>query len=114
MSLKSLLSNTNAGGTKCTIQTKTADKVTSTRGKVAETWANTYTSVECALQKITGQMRREESGLHEDSTHLLFLEYSAVISAGNRVVVGSDTYFVLDVDPVGQHHKEVQLKLLNL
>ncbi|OGS40468.1 MAG: hypothetical protein A3K77_00525 [Euryarchaeota archaeon RBG_13_31_8] len=111
--LGGILNNTSAGATTCTIQTKTLDKASSAKGVVTETWADTYTSVKCTLQEITGKLDRTRLGAFQDETHVLFLEYSNTILAGYRVVVSSITYFVTNVKILGQHHKMAFLKLMS-
>lgn len=110
MSFTGLLNNT------CTIQTKSSDYTTTADGTVTETWANTYTSVPCRLDKLRSSYNQERIGLDPESTHILFVEYSRTIVRGNRVIVDSITYFVLNVDdPTGHnHHKECELKLLEV
>lgn len=100
----------------CTIQTKSDNYTTNADGTVSETWANTYTSIPCRIDKLGSTYNQSMGGLDPKSTHILFLESSRTIARGNRVIVDSITYFVLNSDdPTGKgHHLECEVKLLEV
>lgn len=95
----------------CTIQTRST--VADGSGGVTETWANTYTSTPCYLSKTSiGAGAPAQGGkftIHTAWT--LAVAYDQAIAAGNRVVMGGDTYEVVSV---GDDDTERALRVANI
>lgn len=82
----------------CTIQTATS---TSTKGSVATSYANTYTSVPCRVAGV-GSATERELGMAPTSivTHVLTVGHAQELNASDRVIHAGVTYEV--VAPVGK------------
>jgi len=81
----------------CTIQTPTD---TNTKGSVATTYANTYTSVPCRLANRNrfNQERELGMGLVAITDYVLTVAFDQAIEPAYRVVHGGVTYEVITVD----------------
>lgn len=77
----------------CTIQTATQ---TNTKGSVAATFANTYTSVPCRMAAVNPNVAEREIGaaLAVVSAHVLTVAFDQAVGATDRVVHGGVTYEV--------------------
>ncbi len=80
----------------CTIQVPTE---TNTKGSVATTYANTYTSVPCRIMPARNEGREYVTGekVTRRATYVLTLPFDQAIDATYRVIVDGDTYEVLGV-----------------
>jgi SPP1 family predicted phage head-tail adaptor len=87
----------NLLGDTCTIQTK-AVTLDST-GNPTESYTNTYTSVACRLDAVSGRGERALWGrLAAVSDWILSIKYDQTISEADRVIYGGTTYFVTAVE----------------
>jgi SPP1 family predicted phage head-tail adaptor len=83
----------------CTVQTKTVS-VDST-GNPIESWADTYTSVACRLDAVTGGGERALWGrLAAVSDWILSIPYDQSVSEAMRVVYGGTTFYITAVEDV--------------
>lgn len=80
----------------CTIQVPTE---TNTKGSVATTYANTYTSVPCRIMPARNEGREYVTGekVTRRATYVLTVPYDQTLDATYRVVIAGDTYEVLGV-----------------
>jgi head-tail adaptor len=82
----------------CTIQrsTNTADSY----GFADDSWANSSTGVRCRLDPDHRRNSENTAGEKESTRvfRILTVQYDADLRAGDRVVVGSNTYEVVELD----------------
>jgi len=100
----------------CTRQTRTLDYTTNGDGTAVETWANTDINVPCRIEKNSGMLDEIMAGQNQKSKHTLFLLGDQTIVEGNRIVIGSDTYYVEDEEDVCRmgHHIEVRVRKMDV
>jgi head-tail adaptor len=79
----------------CTIQT--VSRASDGMGGFTETWANTYQNVPCRLSPQGGSGRVQGDQFTVVTGWVLDVAYDQAIAAGNRVVLGGDTFDVLEV-----------------
>ena len=84
--------------TTCTIQTFT--DVADGMGGFSQTWANTAANVPCRLtaQTIQAQTGQTANRYQVRGGWIVHVAHDQALSQGQRVVVGSDTYEVLNVE----------------
>lgn len=79
----------------CTIQT--VSRASDGMGGFTETWNNTHTNVPCRLSPQGGSGRVQGDQFTVVTGWVLDVAYDQAIAAGNRVVLGGDTFDVLEV-----------------
>lgn len=97
----------------CTIQAPTH---TNTKGSVATTYANTYTSVPCRLanRNRINQERELGMGLVAFTDYILTVAFDQAIEPAYRVVHGGVTYEVVTVDNANASWRSVRRASLEL
>ena len=102
----------------CTIQTKTEDCTTNGDGTIAETWANTYTSVKCRKVQMSSSLLESIKGYNIEADYLFFFRIGQSISLGDRIIESSETYIVKRINQAqgmsGTHHVEVFAKRMDI
>lgn len=86
-------------GDLCTIQTYT--DAADGQGGMTRTWASTYTYVPCRIAPSSSGGRAQESvGLQYQAVTgwTLTVRYDQTIAAGDRVILGGDTFEVMSVE----------------
>jgi head-tail adaptor len=81
----------------CTIQTRST--ASDGMGGVTESWSNTYTSIACKLDIAPRQATFPQQGdqFQAHSSWVLTVAFDQAIAAGNRAIIGGDTFEVLNV-----------------
>lgn len=93
------------------------DYTASTEGSVSETWTETYTNVECRVDRASTPIYRRPAGIVTMGQTTGFFLPDQDIVDGDRVYHDSNWYEVMDVVPIygynALHHKEAALRLLD-
>ena len=108
MSLLSLLIQT------CTIQSKS---LAVSGYEQVPSWSNVATGVACRHEIPTNVSIRDSEYRKNTDDDLFFFAPATVISRGNRIILGSNTFDVINVsevlDSVGVHHLEVTARAVD-